>query len=129
MNSLERIAKKYVIAHNIKLNRFYSYNGFRSTKNLRKGTINDYEYVLKLSTNQKIIGSYKGFIYYIYWKINEGITCNIFDDSGKYVAYSAYVNHPKETIEKNAISYINRMTKIIKEYEENNYTAGNSCIW
>lgn len=125
---LKKLAKEYAKNNKVSINKFYSYNGFRSTINLRKETIDNYKYVLELNVNQKIIGQYKGFTYYIYWQINNGIISCIFDENGRFLACSAYANYPKEAIERNTIAYINRIIKILKQYEESNYITRNPRI-
>lgn len=125
---LKKLAKEYAKNNKVSINKFYSSNGFRSTTNLRKETIDDYKYILELNVNQKIINNYKGFTYYIYWQINNGIISYIFDENGKFLAYSAYTNYPKEALERNTIVYINRIIKILKQYEKSNYITRNPRI-
>ena len=96
------------------VNTIYKHDGFRSTKNLRKESIDDSRYrkQAESNANQKIIGIYLNWTYLIHWKKNGGITCSIFDNDGKFIAYTGYgYYYEASKLEIRAKRYIEVMQK------------------
>ena len=102
-----------------KINKKYKHKGlgFTSIKAFRKQSINDEEFqkMINSNDNQKIINSYLGYTYIIYWAKEYGITSYIFNNQNKGIAYSGYTYKNADILEYNTRKYIEYIIKIIND--------------